>query len=417
MTGEDLKACAKELTLFHDRFSEFFVRREVQKKSKDYITALMLDGERKNGENLAEQMPEGEVRSVQWFLSQSKWDDAPVVNRLQEVVDEGMGSLGGILITDDTGFEKKGKESAGVGRQYSGTLGKVDNCQVGVFLGYAVGSHHVLVDKRLYVPEDWFEDPDRMKRCHMPQDLRFKTKPQLALEMIRQARTNGLRHRWNTFDEFYGESTSFLDGLDEMEEWYVGEIATNTRFWLKAPKVITVEKERKRMGQAVYRQRLAAGAPKPKTAKDICERSQDLGWKKIKVSEGGKGPRIYEFARLRAIEVREGLPSKSKWLVFRRNLDHSEVKYFISNAPREVSLKEMAKVASSRWPVEIAFEESKQEVGLDEYEVRSWQGWHHHITMSMLALAFLAFARQRLGKKNDRDDRSRSKANPAMAFA
>lgn len=182
------------------------------------MTVLMRDGERKNGENLAEQMTKGEVRSVRWFLSQSKWDDAKVVNRLQEVVEEGMGSLGGILITDDTGFEKKGKESAGAGRQYSGTLGKVDNCQVGVFLAYAVGSHHVLVDKRLYVPEDWFDDPERMKRCHMPQDLVFKTKPELALEMIRQARAGGLSHRWNTFDEFYGESTSFLDGLDEIDE-------------------------------------------------------------------------------------------------------------------------------------------------------------------------------------------------------
>ena len=182
------------------------------------MTVLMRDGERKNGENLAEQMTKGEVRSVRWFLSQSKWDDAKVVNRLQEVVEEGMGSLGGILITDDTGFEKKGKESAGAGRQYSGTLGKVDNCHVGVFLAYAVGSHHVLVDKRLYVPEDWFDDPERMKRCHMPQDLVFKTKPELALEMIRQARAGGLSHRWNTFDEFYGESTSFLDGLDEIDE-------------------------------------------------------------------------------------------------------------------------------------------------------------------------------------------------------
>lgn len=417
MTGEDLKACAKELTLFHDRFSEFFVRQEIQKKSKDYMTALMLDGERKNGENLAEQIPEGEVRAVQWFLSQSAWDDRQVVNRLQEVVDEGIGSLGGILITDDTGFEKKGKESAGVGRQYSGTLGKVDNCQVGVFLGYAVGAHHVLVDKRLYVLKDWFDDPERMKRCHMPQGLEFKTKPELALEMIRQARANGLRHRWNTFDEFYGEATGFLDGLDEMGEWYVGEIATNTRFWLKAPEVISVEKERQRMGQAAYRQRLAAGSPKAKTVKAIYQNSQGLKFKKIKVSEGGKGPRVYEFARLKAIEVRKGLPSKTKWLLVRRNLDGSEVKFFISNAPQEVSLKEMAKVASSRWPVEISFEEAKQEVGLDEYEVRSWRGWHHHITMSMLALAFLTFARKRLGEKNDRDDRSGSKANLAMAFA
>lgn len=168
---------------------------------------------------------------------------------------------------------------------------------------------------------------------------------------------------------------------------------------MTAPKVITVEKERKRRGQGVYRQRLAPGAPKPKTATAIYERSQNLRWRRIKVSEGGTWPRVYEFARLRAIEVQERLPSKSKWVVFRRNLDQSEVKYFISNAPQEVPLKEMAKVASSRWPVEISFEEDKQEVGLDEYEVRSWQAWHHHIARSMLALAFLAFARKRLGKK------------------
>jgi SRSO17 transposase len=405
MTPKDLR---QSLPLFHDfldRFAPLMVddkRTESRHERLDaYLRGLLLDAEStKTAEAIALKVhgDSSQVRMTQVFLGQSPWPDAPLRQELALWVDQELGSEQGTLIVDESGFPKCGDKSVGVARQYCGATGKIDNCQNGVFLAYAGPTGHTLLDERLYLPEDWANDAPRRREAGVPDDVVFRTKPELALELIRSVGPK-VRHGWVTFDEGYGKDPGFLSGLEELDERYIGEVPKSCRGWLKRPKV--AEPKPGRIGRPRGKARVAAGQPKPQTVEEIAAALPASAWKRLCFREGTKGTQQAHFARVRIVAERDDLPGPDLWLVIERSCDQAPyIKYYLSNAAPNCPLLEMAQAGHNRWPVEDCFLRGKQEVGLDDYEVRGWRGWHHHMTLAMLAMWFLVLQKRRLGEKN-----------------
>jgi len=402
MTPKDLR---QALPLFHDfvqRFAPLVVddgRTESRVERIDaYLRGLLLDAEStKTAEAIALKVhgDVSQVRMTQVFLGQSPWPDEPLRQELTLWVDQELGSDQGTLIVDESGFPKWGDKSVGVARQYCGATGKIDNCQMGVFLAYASAAGHTLLDERLYLPEEWASDAIRREEAGVPDGIVFRTKPELALELIRQVGPK-VRHGWVTFDEGYGKDPGFLSGLEELDERYIGEVPKSCRGWLQRPKVIEPK-----MGQSRRKARVAAGQPKPQTVEEIAKALPASAWKRLRFREGTKGTQQAHFARIRLVAERDDLPGPELWLVIERSCDQAPyIKYYLSNAAPNCPLLEMVQAGHNRWPVEDCFLRGKQEVGLDDYEVRGWRGWHHHMTLTMLALWFLVLPKRRWGGKN-----------------
>jgi len=403
MIDEDLEALLPALESFHARFGRFFRRSEGRAFGRKYLIGLTLPIERKNAENIAEQVG-ASPRKLQEFLSESPWDDEGCIGELQRFAGEQFGAPGGVLILDDTGFAKKGIHSAGVGRQYSGTLGRVDNCQIGVFMGYASPHGHTLVDRRLYLTEGWLADPAKRgsPRAAVPADVRFRTKLELAGEMLATAAARGhLPYQWVTADAAYGDSHELRRLVASQGRWYCFEVRGTAEVWTADPgwQVPPPSGEK---GRPRTRARPRPDALPAQTADEIV-RSLPVGdWIRHRVTEGEKGPREYEFARLRVIEKIHRTPGPEGWLMARRPVGSdpgAEIKCYLSNAPATIALAEMAAVGCLRWTIEEDFELAKGEVGLDHYEVTKYRGWYHHITMVLLALAFLKSVQREWGKK------------------
>jgi SRSO17 transposase len=405
MTPKDLQ---QALPLFHDfvqRFAPLVVedgRTESRPARLDaYLRGLLLDAEStKTAEAIALKVhgDSSQVRMTQVFLGQSPWPDEAPRRELVVWVDQELGSDQGTLIVDESGFPKWGNKSVGVARQYCGATGKIDNCQIGVFLAYASAAGHTLLDERLYLPEEWANDAKRREEAGVPDGVVFRTKPELALELIRQVGPQ-VRHGWVTFDEGYGKDPGFLSGLEELDERYIGEVPKSCRGWLQRPKV--AEPKPGRTGRPRSKARVAADQPKPQTAEEIAAALPSSAWRRLRFREGTKGTQQAHFARVRFVVERDDLPGPDLWLVIERSCDQTPyIKYYLSNAALECPLLEMVQAGHNRWPVEDCFLRGKQEVGLDDYEVRGWRGWHHHMTLSMLALWFLVLQKRRLGKKN-----------------
>lgn len=405
MTPKDLRQALPMFTEFLDRFTPLFVEDKRSESRRDradaYLRGLLLDAEStKTAEAIALKVhgDPSQVRMTQVFLGQSPWADGPLRQELACWVDEEIGSDQGTLIVDESGFPKWGNSSVGVARQYCGATGKIDNCQMGVFLTYASAAGHTLLDERLYLPEEWATDWERRKEAGVPESLVFRTKPELALELIRTVGPK-VRHGWVTFDEGYGKDPGFLSGLEELDERYIGEVPKSFRGWLRRPKV--EEPKPGRSGRPRSKARVRAGEPKPQTVEAIAAALPLSAWKRLRFREGTKGTQVAHFAAVRFVAERDDLPGPELWLVIERSCDQSPyVKYYVSNAASDCPLLELAQAGHNRWPTEDCFLRGKQEVGLDDYEVRSWRGWHHHMTMVMLALWFLEMERRRLGEKN-----------------
>ncbi len=405
MTPKDLR---QALPLFHDfldRFAPLIVvdeRTESRRERMDaYLRGLLLDAEStKTAEAIALKVhgDPSQVRMTQVFLGQSAWPDEPVRDELISWVDQEIGSEQGTLIVDESGFPKWGNKSVGVARQYCGATGKIDNCQMGVFLAYASTAGQTLLDERLYLPEEWASDGKRRREAGVPDGVVFRTKPELALELIRSAGPK-VRHGWVTFDEGYGKDPGFLSGLEELGERYIGEVPKSCRVWLRRPKVI--EPAAGRNGRRRSKARVAAGEPPPEMVEEIASALPAGAWKRLCFREGTKGTQQAYFAGLRVVPERDDLPGPDSWLVIERSCDQTPyIKYYLSNAAANCPLLEMSQAGHNRWPVEDCFLRGKQEVGLDDYEVRGWRGWHHHMTLAMLAMWFLVLQKRRLGGKN-----------------
>ena len=395
----EFKQVATSFAQFHQEFAPLFGRTEARERSEQYLRGLLVQQtDRRNAENLAETVEGATPRSLQRFLTESPWDDGPVIDRLQGHIGPRLNQPDGVFVLDDTGFAKQGQKSVGVARQYSGTLGQVGNCQVGVFLAYVSECGHALVDKALYLPRAWTDDRPRCREAGVPEAIGYQTKADLGLGLLRRARQAGhLTADWVTGDSGYGEVPTLRDTLDA-EGWrYVLEVPSNTHVFTQAAQVaVPVWSGRGRKPTQLHR---VAGEPGPQSVAAVAASLPAAAWHELTVAEGAQGPRIHQFAALRVWESRDGLPGRECWLALRRDLDGSEAKHYLSNAPADTPLLRLAQVGAMRWPIETEFQTEKGEVGLDEYEVRTWLGWHHHITMALLAGAFLLDLQQDWGKK------------------
>jgi SRSO17 transposase len=323
----------------------------------------------------------------------------PLRQELLRWVASELGSDDGTLIFDESSFPKCGTKSVGVARQYCGTLGKVANCQVAAYVAYAGQGGHTLLDTRLYLPEEWTDDPDRCRAAGVPEGTIFRTKPQLAFELLLSVPEH-LRHSWPAFDEVYGRAPAFLDGWEELGERYIGEVPKDTRVWLKRA---AVQEPGRGGGRGAPRKkpRVAAGEPPPQTVAEVAASLPATAWRRLAFRKGSKGTQYAEFARVRVIAERDDLPGPELWLVIQRGCaQQTEAKYYLSKAAPDCPLVVLAEGGHRRWPVEDCFLRGKDELGLGDYEVQGWRGWQHHQTLVLLALWFLVLQQRRLGKKS-----------------
>jgi SRSO17 transposase len=403
-----LRQLKPELELFLERYAPLFGRDEAQEHANRFVQGLLLGGDRRSVENIAEAIDGCVVRSLQKFIAQSPWSAEQVLEELQRHVTEVLGDPDATLNVDETGFPKKGTKSVGVQRQYAGCLGRTDNCQIGVCVNYRSAAGHTLIDRRLFLPQEWAADYPRREEAGVPEAVVFRTKPELAWEMVQQALERGLPFRWVTADSVYGDSPTFVQGVRGLGKWYVVDTSADARVWLTEPTVIPPGT--KSRGRTTIH---AKAATKPERVDEVVARLPAKAWKRIVVAEGSQGPRIYEYAFLWVWFSEEGLPSGRERLLVRRSLgQQAEVKYHRSNAPAELPLEKLAQVRGGHWSVEQSFEAGKGECGLDEYETRGWVGWHHHTALSLLALWFLGLQKRRLGEKRAADERTRSPGAP-----
>jgi SRSO17 transposase len=400
MEQVEFERIAASFAAFHREFASLFGRKEAQQRSEQYLRGLLVQQtDRRNAENISEAVDGATPRSLQRFLTESPWPDEPVIDQLQAYVGQLLNSSDGVFVLDETGFPKKGKKSVGVARQYCGTLGKVANCQLGVFVAYVSEQGHALVDKRLYLPREWTDDPDRYRAAGVPEAVAYQSIAELGLSMLHQARTAGhLMGRWVTADEAYGKVPTLRDTLDDDEWLYVLEVPCSQPVFAQPAK--TEVPAWSGHGRQPTKLRLVDGESGPQAVEAVAASLAAEDWHLLTVAEGAQGPRIHLFAARRVWESREGLPGRECWLVLRRNPDGSEPKHYLSNAPADTPLLTLAQVGAKRWPIETEFQLEKNETGLDEYEVRSWQGWHHHITMALLAGILLLSLQQEWGEKD-----------------
>lgn len=404
MDVKALRQLKPELELFLERYAPLFGREEAQDHASRFVQGLLLGGDRRSVENIAEAIDGCVVRSLQKFIAQSPWSDDEILEELQRHVTEVLGDPDASLNVDETGFPKKGTKSVGVKRQYAGCLGRTDNCQIGVCVNYRSAAGHTLIDRRLFLPQEWAADYPRRQEAGVPEAVVFRTKPELALEMVQQAVARGLPFRWVTADSVYGDSPTFVQGVRGLGKWYVADTSADARVWLTEPEVIPAGTKGAR-GRATTQPRVAS---KPERVDEVVARLPAKAWRRVVVAEGSQGPRVYEYASLWVWFSEEGLPSGRERLLVRRSLNQeAEVKYHRANAPAEVGLEKLAQVRGGHWSVEQSFEAGKGECGLDEYETRGWMGWHHHTALSLLALWFLGLQKQRLGEKRAADERAR----------
>jgi SRSO17 transposase len=397
---KDVERFSKELTKYMKEFASSFQRVEQRQRSQTYVHGLLGNAMRKNVEQIALGLGEN-VRSLQYFVGQSKWEVEPVNAIHQGLIGETLGEEDGVALIDESSTVKQGQDSVGVARQYCGSVGKIANGQVGVYLGYASRKGYSLIEGQLFMPEKWFraEHAARRQACGVPKDLVFKTKPEIGLEMLQNAQKRGnLSFAWVAADELYGDSPTFRDGVDALGKWYFTEIKENTPIWRTQPRVHVPKW--KGHGRHPARLRLRNPNQHPTQVKELVCKIPKKDWGQAVIKEGSKGPIACEFAFLRVIESRSNLPVTELWLILRRNRDDpSIVKYYFSNAPRNTPLNEFVRISGMRWPIETIFEESKGEVGLDHYEMRSWLGWHHHMLLVALAHHFLMRLKIRFQKQ------------------
>lgn len=398
LSPEEIEDLAEELVTYHKEFSDLYYRVEQAHWGYKYLQGLMLPIECKAIQPMAMELEGGNIQAIQQFIGQGKWKDEKLLKKHWQLVEETLGEEDGVWIVDGSEFPKKGRRSVGVARQWCGRLGKVANCQAGVFAAYGSRKGYTLLDRRLYLPDEWFNEDhlELWEECGIPDDVTFKTKPQLALEMFKAVVEEGsLSLQWVTCDEAFGRDTSFLDGVTDLDLWYFAEVPCDTRVWQTRPETMVPQWSGR--GRPPIREGLAPGEPDPERLDEVASSLPESGWQAYIIKEGRKGPVVSQFAFLRVVAVREGLPGPEVWVILRRGLgEKAGLKIYLSNAPADTPHRELVRVAGMRWPIETAIEEGKDGLGMDDYMVRTWLGWHHHITECILAHHFLVRVQKRL---------------------
>jgi SRSO17 transposase len=347
------------------RLAPYFARAEPRQRALAYVRGLLSPAERKNSWQLAEVSGEATPYGFQHLLGRADWEPDAVRDELRGYVRQHLGDPHSVLVLDETGFVKKGPHSAGVARQYSGAAGRIESCQIGVFLGYAGRLGHALLDRELYVPKEWTDDRERCRRAGIPDARRFATKPQLAQQMLERALAAGVPATWVAGDSVYGDDRRLRMWLEAQPQAYVLAVSGKEYVWLG------------------WQQR---------QVNTILAALPEDGWTRLSAGDGAKGPRWYDWRWLPLAEPMD--VTWRRWLLVRRSVsDPREQRAYVVFAPQATTLEEVVGVAGTRWVIEQLFEAAKGEVGLDHYEVRSWTGWYRHMTLAMWALALLTVLR------------------------
>lgn len=376
----ELNGCRERLQGYLEELFGALGRSERRHWGSVYVRGLLLDGERKSIEPMARRMPDGDVQALQQFINQSPWPYEPIRQKLAEKMVKEM-SPAYVWIIDDTGFPKKGRHSVGVGKQYSGSLGKVGNCQVAVSLNFAVGCHCMPLDFALYLPEEWTQDPDRMESSGVPKGTAFKTKFELAFELIDKALSWDIPRGIVVCDSFYGRSKDIRNGLIERDLDFVAEITHKNA-------IIWPDREEQ------ARQGISGRKLNQIAVKDLALSLPDEGWRRVCWREGTKKKLESRFAALRvdpgAGQRKKGVPQLRQWLLVEwPEGEEKPTKYWFSSLGPETPIGRLVELAKARWLVEQNYQQQKEELGLDHFEGRSWLGWQHHVTMNMVAFGFL----------------------------
>ena len=429
MDSKQIKKMGRELGKFLGEFDDCFGRSGPRQHLRTYVSGQLSDLPRKSIEPmaLAAKIP---PRTLQYFLASMQWDQHRLRDRTQWMVARDHSHPKAIGVIDETGSPKKGQHTAGVQRQWCGNTGKVDNCVVAVHIAYVVNDFQCLLDSDLYLPKQWADDPERRTEAQIPDDVVFRKKADIALEQVGHALKNGVRFSAWTFDELYGRDGQFLDGMDSLGQNYIGEIPCDFTGWLDQPKVLVSPKCPKRPKRGRKRQfpRLSRKSLQACQVKNLATYSrvfQKQKWQQFRIKDSEKGPIVWEvkFSNFYRKQGESSLPGPTHTLIVARNmLNPKEVKYFLSNMvvdSEKITLEWLLWVAFSRWPVERCFEIGKREMGMDHFEVRSWQGIHRHFYISQLSQLFCGRVQHERREKNGReslsDNRTGSRRNLCLA--
>jgi SRSO17 transposase len=377
-----------ELQAVCQRIERHFARPEVRARLPRYVAGLLSPVERRNAWQVAEQIGDSDPDGVQRLMNAARWDADAVRDDLRAYVVEHLGAPQAVLVVDETGFLKKGRKSVGVQRQYSGTAGRIENCQMGVFLAYASSRGRTFLDRELYLPREWAEDRERRDEAGVPADVAFATKPELARRMLERALAAGVPAAWVTGDEVYGKDRRLRMWLESQQQPFVLAIASNEPLWVEWDQ-----------------------GPQQVPVATVAARLAEARWARISAGNGAKGPRVYDWAWVPLYRMPE--PEWGHWLLVRRSVAKpEELAYYVVFGAAGTTLPEAVQVAGTRWAVEETIETSKGEVGLDQYEVRHWTPWYRYITLAMLAHAYLcvlrAHAREKGGAHSARPFADRS---------
>lgn len=388
LVASDIEQAIKSFELFHQRFTHYFATktRNMADTAKQYMQGQLQYLRWGNMVQYEKVVPDSNNQSLQHFASNSPWNDEPLMDDVSQTVSGHIGDKQhGCLHMDESGFPKQGNDSVGVCRQYCGRLGKVDNCQVGVFLGYTSHNRRILLDRRLYLPEEWINDRERRKKCGVPENIVFQTKAQLGLELIYKAQERKIPFGWIGMDSHYGQQPWLLDELESENLIYIADIPCDSRSWLELPQT-GVPSRNGDIGRKPTKQK---AMEQPFEARQIASQLDRSQWKRMYIRDTERGELWSLLAFLRVYPVVDELPGKETWLILRKDECVKKLKYQYCNAPSNTPIERLAEMSHSRYWMERAIQDAKGEAGLDEYELRSWRGWHHHMTMTILSMLFL----------------------------
>lgn len=399
---KDLHSFIDKVNYMHSRYTSRFVTktRSVARQSFQYIQGKLLEKGKGNMCSYAKNVPDCDNQSLQHFISDSPWDHQPVIDDIQQDVTRFIGDKKyGALHVDESGFPKQGKDSVGVKRQHCGRLGKVANCQVGVFLGYSNGPYRTLIDERLYLSKDWIDDKKRRRKCGIPDDVVFKTKVELAWEMILHAKKNHIPFGWIGIDCFYGRASWLRNQIDREDMIYIADVPCNLGVWLERPTIGVPPRKEGVRGRNPTREKVIEG-PDPIKVRDLKDQLEPGQWNHVFIRDTERRELWSNIATVRVYpSCVDGLPEDECWLIIRQDDDTDQVKYQLSNAPLDTSLRCFAMMSGSRYWIERAFEDGKGIAGLGDYQARGWTGWHHHMTMTLLAMLYIMLITIDMGKK------------------